>query len=159
MRHLRPPSPRICYQTHLRDALEQHGLVAGALGEAERTDGLGALVLIRGEEVVEAVVAYVVEEPFAVSLVVSEPSSSCGARACPRVVDAGQVQREEHVPGVGGGRGGPLRDEANLHTHQPSTPPPPQPLSAPGLSRSPSHRRKDFWEGINEPTCMAPAVR
>lgn len=53
--------------THIRDALEQNRLLARALREPERTHGLGALVFVRGEEVIQARVPYVLHKPLAVA--------------------------------------------------------------------------------------------
>lgn len=51
-------------QTHLRDPLEQDRLVPRALREAKGAHRPGGLVLVGREEVVQALVAQVVQEPF-----------------------------------------------------------------------------------------------
>lgn len=57
--------PTVC-RTYLGDSLEQDRLVSRALGEAECADGLGALVLVCDEEVIQACVAEILQEPLAV---------------------------------------------------------------------------------------------
>lgn len=47
------------------DALEENGLVAGSGRVAESADGLGRLVLVGGQEIVEAFMAEILHEPFA----------------------------------------------------------------------------------------------
>jgi hypothetical protein len=51
--------------TYIRPPLEQHNLLSGPLAEAKGGDGLGRLVVVGGEQVIEALVADGTHEPFA----------------------------------------------------------------------------------------------
>lgn len=65
------PSPMLPGpSTHLRNPLEQDWFMAWTLREAERAHCLGTLILVRDEEVVQAFMANVLKEPFAVTRLV-----------------------------------------------------------------------------------------